>query len=157
MELATVFGLPYLLAIDKPVQPAKGSTSYVGAAEYGVPGFIAEAGGVGLLQPEAVDLLMNGVHRVLAHLGMIDTPVEEVQPPVVLNSFEWLYCENAGMFYSRVSVGDEVEGGQVIGRVGSLYGDTLEEIVAPVSGKVLFLTENPAVKSDGLLMGIGVE
>ena len=61
------------------------------------------------------------------------------------------------MFYSRVSVGDEVEGGQVIGRVGCMYGDTLEEIVAPVSGKVLFLTAELAVKSDGLLMGIGVE
>ena len=41
LELATVFGLPYLLTVDKPVQPAKGSTSCVGAAEYGVPGFTA--------------------------------------------------------------------------------------------------------------------
>ncbi len=88
---------------------------------------------------------------------MTDIQVERATEPVVLNSFEWLYCQNAGMFYPRVSVGDEVEGGQIVGRIGSLYGDSLEEIVASVNGRVLFLAANPAVKSGGLLMGIGVE
>lgn len=157
LELASAFGLPYLLIVDKPVQQAKGSMSYVAAAELGVPAFIAEAGGVGQLQDDAVELLLNGLHRVLTYLGMFDGSTEKASAPIVLKSFEWLYCQNGGMFYSNISVGDDVEGGQIIGRVGSLFGDTLEEIVSPVSGKVLFLTSNPAVKSNGLLMGIGVE
>ena len=156
VELARVFGLPYLLTVDRPIQQAKGSSSYVAAAERGVPGVLAEAGGVGQLQQDAVGLLTDGVHRVMAHLGMREATAPAVPPPTVLTAFEWLYTQHAGMFYPSVAVNDEVEAGQEIGSVGSLFGDTLERIIAPVTGRVLFLTINPAVRANGLLMGIGV-
>jgi hypothetical protein len=41
--------------------------------------------------------------------------------------------------------------------VKDLFGDTLENLVSPVNGVVLFLTINPSVLENGLLMGIGVE
>ncbi len=155
-ELATVFGLPYLLAVNRPIQRAKGSSSYVAAAECGVPGFIAEAGGVGQLQADAVRLLTDGVRRVLAHLGMSAEAAPPAPPPTVLTAFEWLYCQHAGMFYPAVAVSEVVRQGQTIGRVGSLFGETLETITSPVDGRVLFLTINPAVRANGLLIGIGV-
>jgi predicted deacylase len=156
-ELASIFGLPYLLTVSKPIQPAKGSSSYVAAAEAGVPGFIAEAGGVGQLQRDAVELLFAGVERVMAHLGMIDAAAAEPPAaPTLLTSFEWVYAQQAGMFYSAVQVGDAIAKGQEIGTIGSLFGDTLERITSPVDGRVLFLTINPAVLAQGLLMGIGV-
>ena len=156
IELARVFGLPYLLTVDRPIQRAKGSSSYVGAAEQGIPAFLAEAGGVGQLQQDAVGLLTDGVHRVMAHLGMCAPTVAAAPPPTELTAFEWLYTHHAGMFYPSIAVGDEVRAGQEIGAIGSLFGDTLERITAPVTGCVLFLTINPAVRADGLLMGIGV-
>src|SRR5436853_776777 len=42
-EMAIAFGLPYVLTVSKPVQLAKGSSSYVAAAERGVPAILAEA------------------------------------------------------------------------------------------------------------------
>lgn len=156
-KLATAFGLPYLLTVDRPIQPAKGSSSYVAAAECGVPGFIAEAGGAGRLDPRAVALLLDGVYRVLAHLEMLQKPVAKVAPPILLTGFEWVYSGHAGMFYPQIEVGEEVQAGEELGTVGSLFGDTLETIVAPVTGRVLFLTVNPAVSAQGLLMGIGVQ
>src|SRR3954469_273913 len=71
-EMAMAFGLPYVLTVSKPVQVAKGSSSYVGAAERGVPAILAEAGGVGQLQEDAVALLMDGVVRVMRHMGMME-------------------------------------------------------------------------------------
>ena len=73
----------------------------------------------------------------------------------VLTRFEWLYTKHAGMWYPDVTAGDEVKDGQKIGGVEDLFGDTLEEIISPVSGIVLFLTINPSVIENGLLMGIG--
>jgi len=156
-ELATAFGLPYLLSVNRPIQPAKGCSSYVAAAERDVPSFIAEAGGAGQLQEEAVQILMTGVRRVLAYLGMSNERFAAIPEPILLTGFEWVYAKHAGMFYTTVAVGDLVETEQPIGRIGSLFGDTLETILAPVSGRVLFLTINPAVLENGLLMGLGAE
>jgi predicted deacylase len=157
LELSRVFGLPYVLAVARDMQQTKGTLSYNAGAGRGVPSFIAEAGSIGLLRQEDVDLLVNGVLRVLAHLGMRQASVPPAPPSTVLTDFVWLYCQQAGLFYPSVSIGDMVEQGRQIGRVGSLFGDTLEEITAPVSGRVLFVTVNPSVQSNSLLMGIGVE
>jgi hypothetical protein len=35
-----------------------------------------------------------------------------------------------------------------------MFGDTLEKIVSPVNGVILFLTISPSVLENGLLMGI---
>ena len=171
-ELAMTFGLPYVLTVSRPIQPAKGHragagglSSYVAAAERGIPAVLAEAGGVGQLQEDAVQLLMDGVKRVMAQLGMIEAKGQVVdtttsttaKAPTVLTAFEWVYTKQAGMWYSGVAAGDLVQKGQEIGAIGSLFGDTLETVVAPVNGRVLFLTINPSVLENGLLMGIGVE
>jgi predicted deacylase len=50
-----------------------------------------------------------------------------------------------------------VKKGQEIGTVGDLFGDTLEKIVSPVNGVILFLTINPSVLENGLLMGVGAK
>lgn len=155
-ELALAFGLPYVLTVSRPIQAAKGSASFVAAAERGVPAVLAESGGAGQLQEEAVMLLTTGVRRVMHHLGMSPDPVSDVIAPALLTGFEWVYATHAGMFYPRFAAGDLVTQGDVIGTVGSLFGDTLETVAAPVTGRILFLTINPAVAAGGLLMGIGV-
>jgi hypothetical protein len=162
-ELAMAFGLPYVLTVSKPVQAAKGSSSYVAAAERGVPAVLAEAGGVGQLEDDQVKLLVDGVVRVMWHLGMIEQGAGSAEQggrrsqtaATVLTAFEWVYAKNAGMWYSRVAAGDLIQKGQEIGAVGSLFGDTLETVISPVTGRVLFLTINPSVQQNGLLMGIG--
>jgi predicted deacylase len=169
-QIAMAFRLPYVLTVSKPVQPSKGQSSYAAAAEKGIPSILAEAGGVGQMQEEAVALLVNGVINVMAHLKMLgvedrgqsteDREKKEMSAPdtaasTMLTKFEWLYTEHAGMWYPKVAAGDEVKKGQHIGTVGDLFGDTLERIVSPVAGVVLFLTINPSVLEKGLLMGIG--
>jgi predicted deacylase len=158
-EMAMAFGLPYVLTVSKPVQVAKGSSSYVAAAKRGVPAILAEAGGVGQLQEDAVALLIEGVRNVMTHLRMIEHEESAAQraASTVLTAFDWVYTKNAGMWYSRVAAGDQVQKGQEIGTVGDLFGGCLETVIAPVSGRVLFLTINPSVQGNGLLMGIGAE
>ena len=52
--IAMAFGLPYVLTVSKPVQPSKGQSSYAAAADKGIPAILAEAGGVGQMQEEAI-------------------------------------------------------------------------------------------------------
>jgi predicted deacylase len=183
-EIAMAFGLPYVLTVSKPVQPSKGHragagglSSYAAAADKGTPAILAEAGGAGQMQEEAVSLLVNGVVNVMRHLGMIEDakfeshiansetnskakPKKTARSAVattVLTKFDWLYTKSTGVWYPKVAQGDAVREGEQIGTVGDLFGDTLDEIVSPVNGVVLFLTISPSVLENGLLMGIGVE
>jgi predicted deacylase len=187
-QIAMAFGLPYVLAVSKPVQPAKGSSSYAAAAEKGVPSILAEAGGVGQMQEEAVELLVQGVINVMRHLGMIvevksqipssksqgnskskiqktarravattEASAADTADATVLTKFEWVYTKCTGVWYPKVAPGDFVNEGEQIGTVGDLFGETVEKIISPVSGVILFLTINPSVLEDGLLMGIGAE
>jgi predicted deacylase len=169
--IATAFDLPYVLTVSKPVQPSTSQSSYAAAADKGIPAILAEAGGAGQMQEEAIDLLVDGVVTVIRHLGMIDDANLEFQiskskanktarsavATTVLTKFEWLYTKSTGVWYPKVAPGDAVREGEQIGTVGDLFGDTLEEIVSPVNGVVLFLTINPSVLENGLLRGIGAE
>jgi predicted deacylase len=177
--IGTAFGLPYVLTVSKPVQPSKGQSSYAAAAEKRIPSILAEAGGVGQMQEDAVELLVNGVINVMTQLGMIggDTPgspgnwtkktarragtgtrsAAYAAGATVLTKFEWVYTKSRGIWYPKVAAGDSVKEGEQIGTVGNLFGDTLEKIVSPVNGVVLFVTINPSVLEGGLLMGIGVK
>ena len=183
-QIAMAFGLPYVLTVSKPVQPSKGHragagglSSYAAAADKGTPAILAEAGGAGQMQEEAVALLVNGVVNVMRHLGMIEDAKFESHiansetnskpkpkktacsavATTVLTKFEWLYTKSTGVWYPKVAQGDAVREGEQIGTIGDLFGDTLENINSPVNGVVLFLTINPSVLENGLLMGIGVE
>ena len=161
-EIALAFGLPYVLTVSKPVQPSKGQSSYAAAAEKRVPAILAEAGGVGQMQEDQVELLVNGVRNVMTHLEMLKnangkTRSAKRKAAKVLTKCEWLYTKHAGMWYWKVVPGDLVKNGEQIGTVGDLFGDTLEKIISPVDGVVLFLTINPSVLENGLLMGIGVQ
>jgi hypothetical protein len=176
-QMALAFGLLYVLTVSKPVQSAKGLSSYAAAAEKGTPAILAEAGGVGQMQEEAVGILVNGIINVMRHLGMINDAKFESQSSTsetnsksnvketarsavatrVLTNFEWLYTKSTGMWYPKVASGDVVKEGEQIGTVGDLFGDTLENVNSPVNGVVLFLTINPSVLENGLLMGIGAK
>jgi hypothetical protein len=187
-QMALAFELPYVLTVSKPVQASKGLSSYAAAADKGTPAILAEAGGVGQMQEEAVELLANGVVNVMQNLGMFSGRKSQIPgsksqsksksktkktahsavatqercaagtvASTLLTKFEWLYTKSTGVWYPKVTPGDAVRKGERIGTVGDLFGDTLEEIVSPVNGVVLFLTINPSVLEKGLLMGIGAD
>jgi uncharacterized protein len=172
-QMALAFELRHVLTVSKPVQSGKGSSSYIAAAEKGVPSILAEAGGVGQMQEDAVALLVQGVINVMRHLDMVDDGKSHVPEThlkrkprktarsalatTVLTKFEWVYGKHEGMWYPKVGPGDLVKKGQEIGSVGDLFGDTLEKIISPVNGVILFLTINPSVLENGLLMGIGAK
>jgi uncharacterized protein len=154
--LAVAFGLPYVVREESEAGLAGMTCS--AAAGAGIPAIIAEAGGCGQLDPDAVELLVEGVRNVLRSLEMLPGPVRPPRSGMQLvGAFDWLRCRSAGFWEAAVAAGDEVGQGQLLGRVTTLFGDAQEEIRAPREGVVLFLTTSAAVSDDGLLLGLGAE
>jgi len=158
-ELATAYGLPYVIRQEPGPDQAVAGTTCGAAAWAGIPAIIAEAGGCGLVEEHSVQLHVAGLDRVLKVLGMADgRPDDETAgpEPTYLGRSIWLRCRQAGWWEPAVRPGDAVAEGQVIGTVSSLDGaEVLETIIAPADGVVLFLTSSPSVADDGLLLGLG--
>jgi predicted deacylase len=155
--LAVAFGLRYVVRSAPTEAPISGTTTSAAAA-VGVPAVIAEAGGCGLLEEDAVRLHLDGIANALRHLRML--PGDVTPPRADMRSvgrFVWLRSTAAGWWEPDVPAGGEVHAGESLGTVRSLFGEVIERIPAPEDGVVLFLTSSPAVGADGLLLGLGVE
>jgi predicted deacylase len=155
--LAVAFGLPYVVRSAPTDAPIGGTTSSAAAAAR-VPAVIAEVGGCGLLEEDAVRTHLDGIGNALRHLRML--PGDVTPPRADMRSvgrFVWLRSEEEGWWEPDVRAGDEVRAGASLGTVQSLFGEVIERIPAPEDGVVLFLTSSPAVGADGLLLGLGAD
>jgi hypothetical protein len=79
-----------------------------------------------------------------------------VSPPRTPNRFDWLHSRHEGIFHCRVRVGGRVTAGQVAGEMVDLLGNRLVDVAAQIDGAMLFVVTSPAIKREGLLLGIGV-
>jgi predicted deacylase len=156
-DLATAYGLPYVIRQAPGPDRAVSGTSSSAAAAAGIPAITAEAGQCGLVQEQAVALHVAGLNGVLEALGMAEARPGAARPEQTrLERFLWLRCRDAGWWEPTVDAGEKVTAGQVIGTVSTLDGgELLEEIVAPADGVIIFQTSSPAVAADGLLLGLG--
>jgi predicted deacylase len=162
-ELASAYGLGYVIRQEPGPDRAVGGSTSAAAAEAGIPAIIAEAGGCGLVERVAVDAHVRGLDRILAALAMTGPPqgpsLAEAGPdhePAYLQRFLWLRSEDEGWWEPAVSPGEAVAAGQLLGTVSSLDGARLlQTITAPAAGVPMFITSSPAVAADGLLLGLG--
>jgi uncharacterized protein len=155
--LAIAFGLPYVVR-SAPSQAPIGGTTTGAAAAVGVPAVIAEVGGCGLLEEDAVRMHLDGLANALRHLEMLPGEVRQARADMrSVGRFIWLRSTDAGWWEPDVRAGDEVRAGSSLGTVRNLFGDVTERIPAPEDGVVLFLTTSPSVTADGLLLGLGAD
>jgi predicted deacylase len=152
-RLGRAFGLRYVVC---DTTDALGGTTSAAAAAAGIPGFIAEAGGCGLLDPVEVERHLRGLRSALRAASVLDgAPEPTLAGQQLVERFLWLRTSAAGWWQPAVPVGERVAAGDRLGDVLDGFGDAVETITAPEAGVVLFLTSSPAVQADGLLVGLG--
>ncbi len=152
-RLARAFGLGYVVC---DTTDALGGTTSAAAAAAGIPGFIAEAGGRGLLEPAEVERHLRGLRNALRVAGVLHGEPDPPPPGQrLVERFLWLRSSAPGWWQPAVAVGEEVAAGDRLGTVLDGFGDAIETITAPEAGVPLFLTSAPAVQAGGLLLGLG--
>jgi uncharacterized protein len=130
---------------------------YGAAAQRGVPAMLAESGGRGLVEEEAVDRHVQGALNIWRTLGILnDAPAGQPRVPRLLARNDWLRSPQEGIFLCDVQPGQTVSSGQRLGELVDLLGEHLADVTSPADGVILFTVTSPAIKADGLLLAVGV-
>jgi predicted deacylase len=149
-QLGRAFGLPHLVPGSSP------GVSIGVAHTHSVPAIIAEAGGQGLWADRQVQWLVDGCRRVMAYLGISNDGGTETVDVTEHAEFAWLRAPNAGLWRPAVTVGQQVEEGDLIGTLSDLAENDTATFTAPRAGVVLFLVSSLAMNGGDPLVGIGV-
>ena len=150
--MADVYGIRAVLVKDDP--GSLSGTTYAAAARARVPALLTEAGGQGVWRESEVDILQSGVRRVMGHFDMYEPISDPGEAAERMSGWSWLSAETDGLFYAAVQIGDTVEKGQFLGEIKTIFGETLQTSISPVSGEILFLVTSLAMNEGDPLMAI---
>lgn len=144
-----VVSYPYTLSDDAPAK-----YMFKQAVQDGKTGVSIEAGKLGNVQKEAVELVKNGVYNMLKKLSMYEHPTTLVENIVLRNHQVYVRSTKQGIFHSSVKAGDKVEVGQLVGYTTDEFGEILEEHKASISGIVLYKLATPPINKGDTVMCI---
>lgn len=156
--MALAFGLDHIVVDDeRPVDPAASLYLSNTAITRGKPALTTETGGLARVDEPSIGLVEQGVAGVLRHLGMRGDGPVPVQTPVWIGTNEVLRAGVSGIFYPAVEHGQLVTKGTRIGRITDFFGHTIEEIVAPFDGEILYVIGTPPITKGEPVAMIGAK
>lgn len=151
LELALAFGAPVIM--ESPLRD--GSMRQI-AAERGVDVMVMEAGEALRFDALSIETGVAGVKRVLAHLGMIasETGPGEGGVPARARKSSWVRAPRGGIMTRLRRSGDPVHAGDLLARVGGLFGEDAREVTSPVDGIIIGHATLPVVHQGDALFHI---
>jgi len=155
-EMALAFGLGSIVIDNaRPTDPAASIYLSNTAITRGKPAITTETGGVARVDDESIGLIQRGVERLLVNLGMVLGSPPPHPPTTWIGQNEVVRAGVTGIFYPAVERGQTVKKGAPIGRVTDFHGQTVERVVAPFDGEVLYVIATPPISKGEPVAMIG--
>ncbi len=151
IELAMAFGAPVIIE-----SPLRDGSLRDQAHKRGVDMLLMEAGEALRFDRLSIETGVEGVTRVLAHMGMIeaDDGLSAVGIPARANRSQWVRAPRGGVAQMVRESGDPVRKGDLLARVSGLFGEESEELVSPVDGIIIGHATLPVVHQGDALFHI---
>lgn len=148
----TVVSYPYILQDDQPAMYA-----FKQAVRQGITALSIEIGKLGNWDKAEVSFTKDAIYRMMAELKMFENDkVEPVRAAKIhYNRQAYISAPVQGVFYSNNKAGDTVKKGEKIGYITDIFGNKIQEILAPESGTVLYKVGTPPVNKGEALYCIG--
>ncbi|MGS2741874.1 succinylglutamate desuccinylase/aspartoacylase family protein [Sinomicrobium sp. M5D2P17] len=142
---------PYNIGPEEPAQYA-----FKHATQQEVTALSIEAGKLGTVQEDAVQLIKTGVYNMLDEMKMYGHPGDhKPKKQVWITGQDYIKSPAKGIFYSDLRSGDRISGGQLLGYITDEFGNKLTEITSPENGIILYKIGTPPVNTGETLFCIG--
>ena len=149
-EMLLAFGLRTII-----IKPARGRGLDTTALNLGKASITVEAGHAGTAEADDMGVLIDGTLNVMRYLKMLPGPVSMIEHPTWVRQFTVLKGEQDGIFYPQVVPESYVTKGTRIGYVTNYFGEKTLDVIAPVTGIVLYMDAVPTMKKGDNIGYIG--
>ncbi len=150
-KLAIEFGAPAVIEADL----RDGSLRQIAKAD-GVEMLLLEAGEALRFDELSVLTGVNGILRVMRHLGMISTKSlgKTPAPPAQTTRTTWLRSGRGGVCRLNAVSGDAVKAGQILAVISDIFGDDEQTVIAPSDGIIIGHATLPIVNQGDAILHI---
>ncbi|TCR72668.1 M14 family metallopeptidase [Rhizobium sp. BK376] len=150
--MAEAFGLPVAVASARP------GNSINGAYGVGVPSILPEISGNGLWNETTVGMMLDGIRRVMKHIGMInEAPKPATDEPMKVCTMWVPTAPVSGLWYSNKELSETISNGDLLGEIRNVFGETLARITSENDGFILYRMSSLSVNEGEALLGVGVQ
>lgn len=142
-ELAQVFGAPFIF-YSKNINKSFRNSCY----KLGIPILLFEGGKSINIDNSITNTGVNGVKRVLNHLGVLNVKFKVSNPKytcVTITESKWIRASHSGMFKADIAINSKVEKGDILGHITDPYGSFNHAVKAPNSGFIFSVNESPII------------
>jgi predicted deacylase len=154
MELTQSYGLPILQIPSWDGRFSHEGGLYSTACELGKPSVLAEAGGQGLADPEAVNVHVQGIKGVLTCLGMLPGTGPQTEQQPVTSRHVPMRAPMTGVLRTHTLPGSMVREGDLVAEITDYFGTVLCPVHAAISGTVLYIVTSLSVRAGEPMLSI---
>ena len=122
-----------------------------------VPAVTLELGEAHRIEPAKVEQGYRGIQSLMAALDMVDEKKPAADALLFFHRSKWVRANDGGLFLSRVSLGEAVRAGQLLGMVTDPISEERNEILSSHDGCVLGMAINQVVMPGHRLFRIGMQ
>lgn len=127
------------------------------ATAAGIPAATFEVGAPARLQPDEIDAAIRAIRRVLHAQGITRDAPKAAEPQPIFYESRWVRADSGGMLVSEVQLGQRVNRGQRLGRVIDPLRNAEREILSPLFGRVIGMSQNQQVLPGFAVYHLGEE
>jgi predicted deacylase len=152
-QIDYIVSYPYNLTQTEPAKYA-----FKQATQQGITALSIEAGKLGTVQKESVEMIKTAVYNMLEHSGNYvrrKSKFINKKQATLLNQQDYIRVPENGIFYSDLKSGDKVKKNQNLGYITDEFGNKKQDILSNTNGIILYKVGTPPVNKGETLFCIG--
>lgn len=158
-EMAKLFGAHLVCKIDltkklsEPFPPT--SSLDLNCSLNGIPSFMPEIGHSGQVEKDIVKFAYQGLLNIMKYLDIIPGEPSLTDSQVILTNRQIIRCNCSGLAIAEANPHDLVKKGERIAQIVNIFGDTVEDIIAPKDVYIITSRKNPVVNIGDRIAFVG--